>query len=131
MYNPIISTTGNFNSGSWSMYQNSLIKVNGIDSARAYPMLPNSTVVLFDSNDDVFYLKSTDATGFQTIRVFKFAEVKEDTPSNQFVTIDEFNKFKEEVLNGQQHIRKQYDKHKNTKQHSANKVNDGDSEDVF
>ena len=34
-----------------------LIRVNGLDSAKAYPTNPNSTVPLFDSNDDIFYIK--------------------------------------------------------------------------
>ena len=34
-----------------------LEKVNGMESAKAYPTSPNSMVALFDANDDVFYLK--------------------------------------------------------------------------
>ncbi len=52
-----------------------LIKVTGIDGARAYQLPPNSTAALFDGEDDVFYLKTTDAGGYPTIREFRFEEV--------------------------------------------------------
>ena len=83
-----------------------LDKVNGIDSARAFPMKPNSTIALFDANEDIMYIKSTDANNFATIRRFRFIEEPEVVPKNtEYVTIDEFNKFKEEILNGKQSIR--------------------------
>lgn len=82
-----------------------LIRVNGIDSAKAYPTAPNSTVPLFDANEDIMYIKSTDASNFPTIRIFRFIEEQEtQTPAQQYVTIEEFNKLKEEILNGKQFI---------------------------
>lgn len=85
-------------------------KVNGIESARQYSMPPNSRVALFDANDDVFYIKQTDASGFPVIRKFRFMEevekpVQQPVEENKYVTIDEFNKFKEELLDGKQSIR--------------------------
>ena len=66
-----------------SMYQrpvqpvseNTLIRVTGIEGARAYQMAPNSTVALFDGGEDLMYIKSTDGAGFPTIRKFRFTEV--------------------------------------------------------
>ena len=111
-----------------TMTQN-MIKVNGIESAKAYPMLPNSMAALFDSNEDIFYLKTTDSNNFPSIRVFKFVEVKEEIQNEpKYVTMDEFNKFKEEMLNGKQHIRKQWNGSKSGKQYTANSSNDGNSE---
>ena len=83
-----------------------LIKVNGIESAKQYPMQPNSRVALFDANDDVMYIKQTDASNFPTITRFRF--VLEEDPvvnKNQFVTVEEFNSLKEELNNVQQFIR--------------------------
>ena len=85
-----------------------LDKVNGIDSARAFPMKPNSTIALFDANEDVMYIKSTDANNFATIRRFRFYEEPEEIQkkeSDLYVSKEEFDKFKEEVLNGQQFVR--------------------------
>ena len=83
-----------------------LQKVNGLDSAKAYQTQPNSQVALFDANEDIMYIKTTDASNFPTIRIFKFSEITEtEIKDERYVTIDEFNKFKEELLNGKQHIR--------------------------
>lgn len=86
-----------------------LIRVNGIESAKAYPTTPNSMVALFDENDDVMYIKSTDASNFPTIRTFKFTEVKDEpkhVPSDpQYVTKEEFEELKQEILNVKQSIR--------------------------
>lgn len=52
--------------------QESLIRVTGYEGAKAYQMMPNSTVALFDGNDDIMYIKTTDGAGFATIKTFKF-----------------------------------------------------------
>ena len=51
-----------------------LIRVNGIDGAKTYQMPANSTVALFDSNEDIMYIKTTDGAGFPSIRTFNFVE---------------------------------------------------------
>lgn len=85
---------------------NNIIKVNGIESVKAYTTMPNSTVVLFDANEDKFYVKTTDASNYPTIRSFTFSEIKSPKIENsEYVTKDEFTQFKEEVLNGKQSIR--------------------------
>lgn len=82
-----------------------LVRVTGLDGAKAYQMHPNSVVALFDGAEDIFYLKSTDGAGFPTIRIFRFEEVT-STPnvSQEYITKAEFEKFKEEVLNGKQYF---------------------------
>lgn len=105
-----------------------LISVNGIESARAYPTQPNSRVALFDSNDDVFYVKTTDASNFPTIKRYRFFEESEEQVNNEkYVTIEEFDKFKEEMLNGQQSIRsgKPNKQHRTNEQFTANQKHDG------
>jgi hypothetical protein len=78
-----------------------LTRVNGIEGARAYQMAANSTVALFDSNDDVMYIKATDGAGFPTIRVFEFkekvSESKEKISEGEYVSKAEFEDFKKEV----------------------------------
>ena len=75
----------------------SLIKVSGIDGAKAFQMAPNSSVALFHESEDILYVKTTDGAGFPTIRTFKFEPLEDDPKSAQYVTVDEFNRFKEEV----------------------------------
>ena len=87
-----------------------LIRVNGIDGAKAYQMPANSTVALFDSNEDVMYVKSTDGAGFPSIRTFAFTEVKEQNKPIQqvdYISREEFEEFKKELMNnGKQSIQR-------------------------
>ncbi len=90
-----------------------LIRVNGIEGARAYNMPANSTVALFDGNEDIMYIKSTDGAGFASTRKFAFTEIVENSQnmnnkSTEYVSKEEFEKFKEEVMNnGKQLIQEQ------------------------
>lgn len=85
-----------------------LIRVNGIDGAKAYQMPANSTVSLFDSNEDIMYIKNTDGAGFPSIRMFKFEEIKETTKKEEkqdYISRKEFEEFKKELMNnGKQSI---------------------------
>ena len=85
-----------------------LIRVNGIEGAKAYKMSANSIVSLFDANDDIMYIKSTDGAGFPSIRTFSFTEVKEQKKPIQqvdYISREEFEEFKKELMNnGKQSI---------------------------
>ncbi len=67
------------------MPESTLIRVTGIEGARAYQMAPNSTVALFDGGEDLMYIKSTDGAGFPTIRTFRFEPIE---TSQQTVNYD-------------------------------------------
>lgn len=60
----------------YSIRQESITRVTGEEGAKAYQMAPNSSAALFDGNEDIFYLKTTDGAGFPTIRKFKFEEIQ-------------------------------------------------------
>ncbi len=85
-----------------------LIRVNGIEGAKAYQMSANSIVSLFDANEDIMYIKSTDGAGFPSIRTFSFTEVKEENKPTQkvdYISREEFEEFKKELMNnGKQSI---------------------------
>ena len=77
---------------------NGLISVTGIEGAKAYQIPPDSKVALFDSNDDVMYVKSTDAGGYPTIRTFRFTPVEaEAAPTPDYVTRDEFRELADRI----------------------------------
>lgn len=78
--------------------QENLIRVTGYEGAKAYQMLPNSTVALFDGNDDLMYIKTTDGAGFATIRTFKF-EPYEEVPQvcGEYISRSEFDDFRKEM----------------------------------
>ena len=85
-----------------------LIRVNGIDGAKTYQMPANSTVALFDSNEDIMYIKTTDGAGFPSIRTFNFVEIKQNEKSSvsqDYISRQEFEEFKKELMNnGKQSI---------------------------
>ena len=70
--------------------------VNGRQSAENYPLTPNSSVILMDSEKARFYVKQTDASGLATVKVYDFTEAEEEKPV-EFVTKNEFESFKAEL----------------------------------
>lgn len=85
-----------------------LIRVNGIDGAKTYQMSANSTVALFDCNEDIMYIKTTDGAGFPSIRTFNFVEItqkEKSSISQDYISRQEFEEFKKELMNnGKQSI---------------------------
>lgn len=71
--------------------------VNGIESAKAFTLGPNQSVILMDSNKPVFYQKQADASGFCTIKAYSFQEVKEDQPEDKYLTKAEFKEWLSKV----------------------------------
>lgn len=96
---------------------NQIIFVQGETGAKAYQIPNNTTVLLMSSESNEFFIKTTDSSGFPTIRKFIFQEQPnqeqqpkqcscncqnnsiEPLPLKDFVTQEEFNNFKKEILN--------------------------------
>ncbi len=96
---------------------NSIIWVSGEAGAKAYLVAPNTTVQLWDSEDQVVYLKSADASGMPSMKIldYKIRENGQPTapiakvPAENYVTREEFNAFEEK-------IRKQLDRNRDRKE---------------
>lgn len=58
---------------------NPIIWIQGIESAKAYQTAPNSTVVLFDSDEQVIYIKSADMQGRPSMRILDYT-IRSDAP---------------------------------------------------
>jgi hypothetical protein len=84
--------------------QQTLTRVTGMEGAKAYQMAPNSVVALFDGDNDVFYVKSTDGAGFPTIKAFSFAPLETAPAQSEFVTRAEFEELKGLITNGKQSV---------------------------
>lgn len=88
--------------GTPQMPARQLLRVSGINGAKAFQMNPNEVVALFDEGDDILYVKSTDSAGFPTIRRFRFAEEAETPapapPPAEYVTRKEFDELKGMVM---------------------------------
>ena len=56
---------------------NGIIWVQGEAAAKAYPVASGQSILLMDSEDSVFYIKSTDQSGMpQPLRIFDYSEKK-------------------------------------------------------
>lgn len=73
--------------------------VQGIEAAKAYQVAAGSKVILFDSEDQRFYVKQTDANGVpQPMMIFDYVQHKDPEPKkeevdfSQFVTKDDLEK---------------------------------------
>lgn len=74
-----------------------LIKVNGRAGADAFRLdAPNSMVALFDANEDIFFIKSTDGAGYPTVDTYRFSKAETAAPAHNFDFISraEFDQFK-------------------------------------
>ena len=70
-------------------------RVNGLQSAQAYQLQPNDSVILWDTTQDVFYIKQSDASGFCTVKAFEYKEkVEEKETPSEYVTKGEFDELK-------------------------------------
>ena len=84
-----------------------ILWVQGEAGAKSYLVAPNTSVLLMDSDESAFYLKSADSSGMPSLRTFKYIETtnqpKENLKSNNsedsdFVPKKEFEEFKVEIL---------------------------------
>ena len=85
--------------------QNGLTWVQGEAGAKSWFVAPGCTVLLMDSENQRFYLKSADMNGMPSLRTFEYTEIGAQRPEQQpsgnsgnFVTAEEFAGFKSEVM---------------------------------
>lgn len=82
---------------------NGIIWVQGEQAAKGYPVAPNQSVLLMDSEQSAFYIKSADNAGMpQPLRIFDYSERKAEQipaqqPEHNFVTHSEFEEKLEEI----------------------------------
>lgn len=81
--------------------------VQGEVGARAYPVAPSNSVLLMDSDEPRFYIKTADASGMpMPLRVFSYTEEvasqqSHETPkeidTSNFITREEFEQLEERL----------------------------------
>ena len=95
---------------------NSIIWVQGEAAAKAYPVVSGQSVLLMDSEESAFYIKSTDQSGMpQPLRIFDYKErTTEHSASaavknvnDDFVSRKEFEEFREDVKRSIKGLRKE------------------------
>lgn len=81
--------------------QPGIIWVSGEAGARGYPVAPNTTVQLWDSEAQIIYLKSADASGMPSMKVLDYTIREQNSPVNNvsrgtdmsaYITREEFEK---------------------------------------
>ena len=89
-----------------------VIWVQGEAGAKSFAIAPGQSVLLMDSEENVFYIKSSDASGMpMPLRIFDYKEravvTKNETTTPvkaDFVTREEFDKVIAELKDGKQYI---------------------------
>lgn len=78
-----------------------IVRVNGIEGARAYQMLPpNSSALLLDENNPLLYLAQTDGAGYKTITMYKIEPYAHPEQNNSATLEDRIKRLEEMVYNG-------------------------------
>ena len=90
------------NTPSTNPQDNSINWVQGEAGAKSYPVAPSQSVMLMDSENEVFYIKTVDASGMPLpLRIFDYKERKENEKKveevsqidmSEYITREEFEK---------------------------------------
>ena len=96
-YQPYTPTPANYLQ-SPAIDNTGIIWVQGESGAKAYPVQNGKSAVLFDSESEHFFIKTTDISGMpQPLRIFSYSETNENEikapaiDTSNFVTRDEFD----------------------------------------
>lgn len=82
---------------------NAILWVQGEAGAKSYLVAPGTTVLLMDSEDQIFYIKSTDQAGMPSMRAFEYKERNAEpsriavAPVPDYVTRKEFDELKSKI----------------------------------
>lgn len=93
--------TNTINSG----FITDLLQTSGMDGARSIVTRPSSRIAVFDKNDDIFYIISTDVNNTKTVGRYRFYEEAEPKPEDIFASKAEIRELKGEIADVQQSIR--------------------------
>lgn len=78
-----------------------IIWVQGIEAAKSFLVAPGNTVQLWDSEAQIIYLKSADASGMPSIKVLDYT-IRENSnaqpvQTEEYATLDDLNELKKQV----------------------------------
>ena len=82
MYNPYVYQP-QFTTMQQTAQPMEIPRVTGEESARNYPIGPNSSVILLDTNDPLIWVVVTDASGFKTVTAYSIAPYKPEKPMSE------------------------------------------------
>ena len=82
---------------------NGIIWVQGEASAKSYPVAPNSSIPLWDSEANVIYIKSADMSGMPSLKILDYTirdnqvKASEPIPTIEFATKDDVDSLRDEI----------------------------------
>ena len=97
-YSPTFTPYNSYSTMSYSKAPNASTTLTwqwiqgGVETAKNWNVSPGTTVALWDSNEQVIYLKSTDTTGRPTIKTLDYTIREENLPTGDYVTRADFEK---------------------------------------
>lgn len=106
---PYSSQAYNYSSQAYTPQQaqmqpsNSIIWVQGEAGAKSYLVAPNTTVTLWDTESEVIYVKSADASGMPSMKTLDYKVRGESSPASRippqsgFATKDDLDYLKSEI----------------------------------
>ena len=115
---------------------NDMIWVLSEVEAQSYPVAPNNSVILWDKNNDVIYIKSANMQGVPSMRILDYTERTADNApkssdkheckcGSKFVSIESFNALQREFEALRNELRNMKEK-QITKDMTFSEVNDGE-----
>lgn len=108
---PWNSNGAQFQTNTQQGYNNNINWVQGESGAKSFIVAPGQSVLLMDSENNVFYIKSSDNSGMpMPLRIFDYTE-RIVTPKTEatslnvdYVTREEFEKRLKEITNAEQRV---------------------------
>ena len=87
-----------------------IIWVQGENGAKAYPVAPNNTILLMDSENKRFYIKTADGSGMPSLRIFDYTEITASptvSGGEEYATKKDLEALKAEILsaNGRESVK--------------------------
>lgn len=72
--------------------------VQGEAGAKGYPVRGGFTMLLMDSEEQIFFIKQVDTMGIPTMKRYRFEEIVEPEPAKiEYITKADFEAFKDEI----------------------------------
>lgn len=100
LYNPAINPYF----GMQQPYQNrprqEVVKVNGENGARAFPMSANSSALLLDESGTIVWLVTTDGAGYKTVSPFDIIPHEQEQQPDYTDLESRIKKLEEALING-------------------------------
>ena len=74
-----------------------VVRVHGLDGAKAYQMAPNSSVLLLDETNPIVWLKMTDGAGYPSISGYTLTPIEASESSDKPITHDDLDALEKRI----------------------------------